>query len=92
VIVRSQTELSLKPLLESAIQRELKAVVHELDRSQAKLAAFEQRYGLNSAEFVRRYQGRQLERSVDLVDWWDEIQTSALLQQQVQALETAHCE
>jgi hypothetical protein len=92
VIIRSQTNLDLKALVEAAIQRELKAVQHELDRSQAKLTAFEQRYGLSSAELMRRYQGRQLERGVDLVDWWDEIQTSALLQQQKQALETAHCE
>jgi hypothetical protein len=92
VTVRSQTELDLKALIETALQGQLIAVQHELARSQAKLTAFEQRYGLSSAELVRRYQGRKLEPGVDLVDWWDEIQTAARLQQEVQALETAHCE
>ena len=90
VVVSSQTELSLKPLLESAIRSELKGLKHALGRTQARLVEFEQRYGMNTAEFERRFRSHDLEESLDFLDWWGEIQMLALLEKRQQHIgETA---
>lgn len=46
----------------------------QLRQLQADLAEFEQRYGLTSAEFYRRYQAGQTDDRMNYVEWASLIQ------------------
>jgi len=89
VTVRSQTSLSLKPLLESAIRGELKTLQYGLKRTEQRLAEFEKVYEMSTTEFKERFETGELEEKLDFIDWWGEIKMLALLQARKQALEGA---
>ncbi|HFD38645.1 MAG TPA: hypothetical protein ENJ31_02160 [Anaerolineae bacterium] len=46
----------------------------QLDRLRADLAEFEQKYGLSSAEFYRRFQSGQTDDRMDYVEWASLVQ------------------
>ena len=52
--------------------------------------AFEQRYGMTSAEFERRLQAREIEETFDFTDWRMEIGIRALLEEKHATLQEAH--
>ncbi len=89
VIIVTNDKASLKPLLESAIENEKKAIKSGLDRTQAKLAEFEKRHGLGSAEFERRLNARELQETFKFTDWRMEIGMLALLEKKYAALQGA---
>jgi hypothetical protein len=87
VIVKAETSLSLKPLLESAIQGELKTLQIGIKRTRERLSAFEQQYGLPTETFQRRFQAGELEETLDFIDWWGEIKMLAVLEERKRTLE-----
>lgn len=54
MVIRTRRKASLKPLLESVIQREIRSLEVGIRRTRARLALFEQSHGMTSAEFERR--------------------------------------
>lgn len=89
VIIVTNDKASLKPLLESAIENEKKAIKSGLDRTQTRLAEFEKRHGLGSAEFERRLNARELQETFEFTDWRMEIGMLALLEKKYAALQGA---
>ncbi len=87
VIIKAETSLSLKPLLESAIQGELKTLQLGINRTRERLAAFEQQFGMTTEVFKLRFQSRELEETLDLIDWWGESNMLAVLEERKHALE-----
>ncbi len=85
ITITTNSKVSLKPLLESAIQTESKVLALGLRRTQERLAEFEQRYGFTSDEFERRFAARELDESLDFIEWLGEIKTLRLLTEQQQA-------
>jgi len=70
-----------------------KLLAHEADIShaqlrqlQADLAEFEQRYGLSSAEFYRRFQAGQTDDRMDYVEWASLVQMHDNLEQRLHLL------
>jgi hypothetical protein len=53
------------------------------------LLAFEERYGLTSKEFERRFDAGKVEESLDFIEWAGEIKTYRLLRSHRQALKGA---
>lgn len=89
VTISTDAEAALKPLLEAAIRSELKTLELGLRRTRERLAAFEARYGLLSADFERRFDGRDLQESLDFIEWLGEIKTLRRLEDQYRALASA---
>ncbi len=87
ITITTNSKVSLRPLLESAIQTESKVLALGLRRTQERLAEFEQRYGFTSDEFERRFAARELDESLDFIEWLGEIKTLRLLTEQRQALQ-----
>jgi hypothetical protein len=87
VTIKAETSLSLKPLLESAIQGELKTVQHGINRTRERLSSFEKQFNMTSGDFHKRFQARELEETLDFIDWWGEIKMLALLEERRRALE-----
>lgn len=80
VVVTTDVPVALKPLLESAIQSELRLLDLGLARTAERLRAFEAQYGLTSEEFARRFETREANENLDFIEWAGEIKTAHLLQ------------
>lgn len=89
IVIKSNTPVSLKPLLESAIQDRLKILDLGIERTRERLAAFEKRYAMPTAEFERRFDGQDLKETLDFIEWTSEIKMLRLLQEKYDALAQA---
>jgi hypothetical protein len=90
VIIQSQTgKESIKPLVEIAVRNQLKSLKHGIERTKEQLAAFEQRFGISTAEMERRLKAGSLEETLDTIDWCMEIEALRLLEEQYKTLSEA---
>ncbi len=90
LVITTSDKSALRPLLESAIENQKKALKAGIERTRTRLAEFEVRYGITSAEFERRLNARELEETFDFTDWRMEIGMLALLEKKYVALQEAH--
>ena len=67
----------------------LDGFAERLERTQQRLRAFEERYGMTSEEFEQRFNAGDLAESLDFIEWAGEIKTYQLLEAQWQALQKA---
>jgi len=89
VTITTATPTILKPLLGAAIQNETRLLMHGIKRTQERLAAFEKRFGLSSEEFEHRFNAREINETLDFIDWLMEIEALRLLREQYRALNEA---
>jgi len=87
--IETASKEALRPLVESAIENQKRMVCLGIERTRARLAAFEQRYGLSSEVFERRLNTLELQETVDYTDWRMEIGMLRLLESQYRALDEA---
>jgi hypothetical protein len=87
VTIKTSNKATLKPILQSAISNEKKMLALGLERTRKRLAEFEQKFGMSSAEFERRLHAAELEETVEFTDWRLEIGALRLLESQIQALQ-----
>jgi len=89
LMITTTDKTTLKPLVESAIEREKEVLSLAIRRTREQLAEFEQHYGMSSAEFERRLNALELQETVEFTDWRMEIGMLRLLENQHQALREA---
>lgn len=87
VIISTDTQVALRPLLESALRSEIRMLELSLRRTSQRLQAFETQYGLTSQEFERRFDVGEVTESLDFIEWAGEIKTYRLLDAQRQTLQ-----
>lgn len=76
----------VRPLLRSAIQRELGALDAGIRRTRLQLAEFENRFDMTTSDFRRRFDSRELQESLEFLDWWMEATALERLTEQRRAL------
>ena len=89
VTVRTSDAKRLKPLLKSALEREARLLDHSIHRTIQALAPFEKRYDLTSDEFERKFKTREIDETLDYLDWWMEIEALRHLESQRASLKEA---
>ena len=89
ITIQSESNLDLKPLLETAIQGELRNIQHGINLTRTRLEAFENQYGMTTDEFLRRFNLEDLGETLDFNDWHGETKMLALLKEKKKALEGA---
>lgn len=82
----SPRQQSLRPLVEAALQNELRLLEAGLRRSRARLHELETRYGFSTAEFIRRYENDEAEETLELAEWVGEYRLCERLQEKTQTL------
>jgi hypothetical protein len=87
--ITTTDKTTLKPLVASAIENEKKMLSLGIERTRERLAEFEQRFDMSSAEFERRLNALELAETVEFTDWRMEIGMLRLLESQHQALREA---
>ena len=89
ITITTDAKVSLKPLLELAIQTEVKVLALGVQRTRERLLEFEQRFGMTSEDFEQRFSARELDESLEFIEWMGEIKTLRLLEDQQRALQGA---
>ena len=82
LIVRTSDAKRLKPLIKSALEHEAKLLDHSIQRTLQALAPYESRYGMTSEDFERKFKVREVEETLDYLDWWMEIEALRHLEAQ----------
>jgi len=82
----SPSQRPLQPLVEGALQNELRLLEAGLRRSEQRLQEFEVRHGLSTADFVRRYENDALEETLEFAEWVGEYRLKACLREKADAL------
>jgi len=81
-----------KPLLETALDREAKLLEYSIQRTREALAPFEARYKMTTNEFERKFNSREIEETLDYLDWWMELEALRHLEAQRNAIKEARVE
>lgn len=89
ITIRAESSEPIKPLLESAIRTELKAIQHAINRTRERIAEFEKQFSMSTDEFLSRFTKDDLGETLEYMDWWGETKMLALLEEQKRALEGA---
>ena len=77
----------LKPLVEAALRTELRLLEVGIRRTEQRLQEFETRYGLPSAEFIRRYERDELEETLEFAEWIGEYRLLQRLREKANTLQ-----
>ena len=86
VTLVSSQERPLKQLVEDALQNELRLLETGLQRTEDKLRAFETRFGMITADFVRRFEADELTETLDFVEWIGEYRLRERLADKVKTM------
>lgn len=89
LIIRTTDKDSLKPLVESALERQKKLIQSSLERTRQHLAEFEKRFGMTSDALEKRLNARELAESFDFTDWRMEIGMLHALERKYETLAEA---
>jgi hypothetical protein len=89
ITIQTPNAKRLKPLLHSVIENAVDDVEHGIELTRAKLEAFEKQYGMDTAEFERRFKPGDLEETLDFIEWQGEIKTLRLLEEKRNVLKEA---
>lgn len=84
--ILSDTQHPIRPLLETAIENELRLLEAGLRKTRANLQALEKTYRLTTSEFLIKYEKDELEESVDFENWVGESRLLERLSDKIEAL------
>ncbi|HDN79093.1 MAG: hypothetical protein DRI61_13295 [Chloroflexi bacterium] len=93
LVLVSPRARSIKPLVEAALEHELRLLKAGLRRTEERLQEFEQKYRLSTEEFVSRYENDEFEETLDFAEWMGEYRLAKRLQEKIatlQEIEFAH--
>ena len=82
----SPSQRPLQPLVEGALQNELRLLEAGIQRGEQRLQEFEARYGLSTADFVQRYENDALEETLEFSEWIGEYRLRERLLEKATAL------
>lgn len=89
VTITTPNAKRFKPLLRSALEREARLLEHSIMRTRQALEVFETRFGMKSADFERKFKAKEIEETLDTLDWWMEIEALHHLEEQRQSMREA---
>jgi hypothetical protein len=89
ITIKTNASESLKPLVEAAIRNQVKVLQHGVQRTKERIAEFEKRAGMSSAEFEQKLLSDQIEETIEAIDWNMELAALRLLESQYQSLSEA---
>ncbi len=77
----------LRPLVEAALNNELRVIQAGIHRTEQRLKAFESQYGLSSHEFLRCYENDDLAETLDFAEWVGEYRLLERLHEKAETLQ-----
>jgi hypothetical protein len=89
IVIKTNAQEPIKPLVETAIRNQLKALQHGIVRTKERIAEFEKQAGVTSAEFEEKLKSGMIEETIETMDWNMELAALRLLEGQYQSLSEA---
>jgi len=89
IVIKSDASEPIKPLVESAIRNQLKALQHGIKRTKERVAGFEKKAGMSSMDFQKSLSDGNIEETLETIDWNMELAALRLLEAQYQSLSEA---
>ena len=89
IVIKSNAQESIKPLVESAIRSQLKSLRHGIKRTKERIVDFEKKAGMTSADFEKKLGDGSIEETLETIDWNMELAALRLLESQYQSLSEA---
>lgn len=89
IVIKTNSNEPIKPLVEAAIRNQLKALRRGIRRSKERIAEFEKRAGISSSEFQNKLLADEIEETMETIDWNMEIAALRLLEEQYRSLSEA---
>lgn len=89
IVIKTNASEALKPLVEAAIRNQIKTLQHGVQRTKERIAEFEKRAGMSSAEFEKKLQADEIPETIETIDWNMELAALHLLESQYQSLSEA---
>ena len=86
----SPRQRPLRPLVEAAIQNELRLLQAGIRRTEQRLQAFEDMYDFSTEEFLRRYRNDELPETLDYAEWVGEHRLLKRLNDKANTLQDIH--
>ena len=82
----SDHERQLKPLVEAAINNELRLLQGGIRRTEENLHRFESRFALSTPEFIKRFENDEFEENLDYAQWIGEHRMLERLKEKAETL------
>jgi hypothetical protein len=82
----SSYQRPLRPLVEAALQNELRLLQVNIKRTEQNLSKFEAQFGLSTSEFIKRFENDELPETLDYVEWVGEYRLLLRLHEKTEAL------
>jgi hypothetical protein len=87
IMVKSGEIASVTPLIQAAIQTELRVIATGIRRTQTRLHQFEQRYGFSTEQLLKSESAGALDdNSLDIIEWLGESRLLTRLQAEYREL------
>ena len=84
----SDHKRQLKPLVEAALENELRLLEAGIKRTEQNMRVFETKFRLNTREFIARYEKDEMEETLDYADWIGEYRMLERLKEKADTLRT----
>ncbi len=65
----SKAEHVLKPIVEAALENELRLIEAGIRQTEQNLKKFEEKYQLNTRDFITDYENDRFEESMEFIEW-----------------------
>jgi len=69
----SPGERQIKPLVEAALNNELRLIEAGIHRTETNLRNFENKYHMNSKDFVSKYEKDNIKETMEYIEWIGEF-------------------
>ena len=82
----SSRKQPLKPLVEAALNNELRLLDAGVKRTEKKLKLFETQFGMTTTAFLKRYENNELQETLEFAEWVGEYRMLFRLIEKTQTL------
>ncbi|HXG21462.1 MAG TPA: hypothetical protein VNN62_20605 [Methylomirabilota bacterium] len=88
--LESPRNYPLQPLVEAALAKELNSLEAAIQRTEQHLNDFEQKYQMNTAEFIARYENDELAETLEFDEWIGEYRLLVRLREKAETVREIH--
>lgn len=82
----SNRKSNLEPLVKDALDNELRLLEAGIRQTEQRLRKFEEKYQLNTEEFISRYENDEIKETLESAEWIGEFRMWKRLKEKVEAL------
>ncbi len=82
----SKSKHVLKPLVEAALENELRLVEAGIRQTEQSLEKFEKKFQLKTQDFIASYENDKLEETMDFIEWIGEFRLLERLNEKADTL------